>query len=106
MRLDPFAAGLLGCSVDLIPSPRPKGRPYDVIPCEPCLHDVLVGPIITPVPGRRIALLVEGGLFSAVPTNDLEPFTVVAQSLCEAMFFGHGYNRYMWFARREQKGLW
>eukprot|EP00913_Durusdinium_trenchii_P031617 g29607.t1 len=33
--------------------------------------------------GRRIALLVEGGLFSAVPTNDLEPFTVVAQSLCE-----------------------
>lgn len=34
-------------------------------------------------PGRRIALLVEGGLFSTVPTNDPEPFTVVAQSLCE-----------------------
>lgn len=33
--------------------------------------------------GRRIALLVEGGLFSTVPTNDPEPFTVVAQSLCE-----------------------
>lgn len=36
--------------------------------------------------GRRIALLVEGGLFSTVPTNDPEPFTVVAQSLCEAQF--------------------
>ena len=38
--------------------------------------------------GRRIALLVEGGLFSTVPTNDPEPFTVVAQSLCEARVDG------------------
>ena len=38
--------------------------------------------------GRRIALLVEGGLFSTVLTNDPEPFTVVAQSLCEARVDG------------------
>ena len=28
--------------------------------------------------------MVEGGLFSALPTDDPEPFTVVAQSVCEA----------------------
>jgi CRP-like cAMP-binding protein len=36
--------------------------------------------------GRRVGLLLTGGLFGALPTSDPEPFTVEASTSCEVLF--------------------
>eukprot|EP00931_Biecheleriopsis_adriatica_P056634 TRINITY_DN33567_c0_g1_i1.p1 TRINITY_DN33567_c0_g1~~TRINITY_DN33567_c0_g1_i1.p1 ORF type:complete len:613 (+),score=133.41 TRINITY_DN33567_c0_g1_i1:58-1896(+) len=39
-----------------------------------------------PGKGRRVGVLLSGGVFGAMPTADVEPFTVEVQSPCEVLF--------------------